>query len=167
MMIVGEAPGRREDELGRPFVGMAGRLLDVLLGHAGLKREEVYITNVVKCRPPGNRDPKQEEIEACLPYLLRQIRLIKPKVIVALGRIAGSTLYRLMGLKWRGMAAEHGSTHEGEIAGVRVRLVVTYHPASALYNPQLRKVLEEDFKGPIREAVSAPLRKRRSLEDFM
>ena len=167
VMVVGEAPGRREDELGRPFVGMAGKLLDALLAKAGLERGRVYITNVVKCRPPGNRDPRQEEIDACLPYLVRQVKLVRPKVIIAVGRIAGSTLYKLMGLKWRGMAAEHGSIHEGEIEGVPVRLVVTYHPASALYNPQTRKVLEDDFAGPVREAVKARGRRKATLDDFL
>ncbi|WP_460126211.1 type-4 uracil-DNA glycosylase [Stetteria hydrogenophila] len=168
VMIVGEAPGRREDELGRPFVGMAGKLLDALLARAGLRREEVYITNVVKCRPPGNRDPRPEEVEACLPYLVRQIALIRPRVIIALGRIAGSTLFRLAGLKWRGVKAEHGLAYNAVVAGVPVTLTATYHPASALYNPQLRRVLEEDFQGPIKEAVSSRgARARRSLDDFL
>lgn len=168
VMIVGEAPGRREDELGRPFVGMAGKLLDSMLVRAGLERGRVYITNVVKCRPPGNRDPRQEEVEACLPYLARQIRLVRPRVIVAVGRVAGSALYKLAGLKWRGMSAEHGSIHDVEIEGVPVRLVVTYHPASALYNPQTRKLLEADFEGPVKEAVGRGGGKRRAtLDDFL
>ncbi len=167
VMVVGEAPGRREDELGRPFVGMAGKLLDSLLEKAGLRREQVYITNVVKCRPPGNRDPRPEEINACIPYLIKQIRIIRPRVIIAVGRIAASTLFKLAGLKWRGMKAEHGIVYDAAIEGVEVKLVSTYHPASALYNPQLRGVLEEDFQGPIRRAVSQQTHRRRTLEDFL
>ncbi len=167
VMVVGEAPGRREDELGRPFVGMAGKLLDTLLEKAGLRRDQVYITNVVKCRPPGNRDPRPEEISACLPYLLRQIRILRPRVIIAVGRIAASTLFKLAGLKWRGMKAEHGIVYDATIEGVGVKLVATYHPASALYNPQLRSVLEEDFQGPIKRAVGEQALRRRTLEDFL
>lgn len=146
VMFVGEAPGRREDELGRPFVGMAGKLLDKLLSIAGLSRSEVYITNVVKCRPPGNRDPEPGEIAACLPYLRRQIRLVEPEVIVALGRIAGKTLFSEAGLRWRSMAVERGKPRKVDLYGINVTLLPTYHPAAALYNPQLRSVLEEDFR---------------------
>jgi len=165
VMFVGEAPGRREDELGRPFVGMAGKLLDRLLTIAGLSRGEVYITNVVKCRPPGNRDPKPEEIEACLPFLRRQIQLIEPDVIVALGRIAGSTLYREAGLRWTSMARERGRPRRVTLYGRPVTLLVTYHPAAALYNPALRSVLEEDFRR-LAELLSGS-RRGRSLEDFL
>ena len=146
VMFVGEAPGRREDELGRPFVGMAGKLLDRLLSLAGLSRGEVYITNVVKCRPPGNRDPKPGEIAACLPYLRRQIQLVRPEIIVALGRIAGKTLFSEAGLRWRSMAVERGKPRRVELYSHSVTLLPTYHPAAALYNPQLRSVLEEDFR---------------------
>jgi len=169
VMVVGEAPGRREDETGRPFVGPAGRLLDALLVKAGLERGGVYITNVVKCRPPGNRDPTREEIAACLPYLRRQIRIIRPRVIIALGRHAGRTLYELAGRRWRGMKAEHGVPLEVEIEGVRLTLVATYHPAAALYNPQVRRSLEEDFSNIIANIVHGRGSKsgRRSLLDFM
>ena len=153
IMIVGEAPGRSEDEEGRPFVGAAGSLLNRLLAKAGLDRKTVYITNVVKCRPPGNRDPKPEEIEACLGYLVAQIRLVKPKVIIAVGRIAGRTLYRLAGLRWTSMKGERGRIRRIRIAGVEVLLVTTYHPAAALYNPQLKIELERDFEAKVREAV--------------
>ncbi len=157
VMVVGEAPGRKEDERGRPFVGPAGKLLDKLLELAGLKRSQVYITNVVKCRPPGNRDPTDEEIEACLPYLLRQIRLIKPRLIIAVGRHAGRTLYRLAGLKWESMSRLHGRVVDAVIEGVRLKLAVTYHPAAALYKPPIREKLEKDFSGPIAEAVKEAL----------
>ncbi len=153
VMVVGEAPGKKEDEQGRPFVGPAGQLLTRLLELAGLRRDRVYITNVVKCRPPGNRDPRDEEIEACLPYLIRQIQLIKPSLIIAVGRHAGRTLYRLAGLRWTSMTRLHGRVVEAVIAGRRVLLAVTYHPAAALYRPPIREELERDFSGPIAEAV--------------
>ncbi|MEB3816383.1 MAG: uracil-DNA glycosylase [Desulfurococcales archaeon] len=155
IMFIGEAPGRREDETGRPFVGSAGRILDALLASIGVRREDVYITNVVKCRPPGNRDPTPEEIESCLPYLIEQIRIIEPKLIITLGRHAGKTIYSLLGRRWRGLSAEHGVRVEGVLKGVNMKVVVipTYHPAAALYNPQIRRVLEEDFRGPIRSEV--------------
>ena len=170
VMLIGEAPGRQEDESGRPFVGAAGKLLDYLLSLAGLRREEVYITNVVKCRPPKNRDPRNDEIDACLPYLLEQIKLIRPKVIITLGRIAGQTIYTLMGKKWRGMWAEHGVAIEGSIEGVNVRVVPTFHPAAALYKPDVRKILEEDFRHSIKEAIVGARegeRRRRTLLDYM
>ena len=153
VMIVGEAPGRNEDVQGRPFVGAAGQLLTQLLELAGLKREEVYITNIVKCRPPGNRDPQDDEVEACLPYLLRQIQLIKPRLIIAVGRHAARRLLELAGHRWHSMTTQHGKAYEGVIAGVRLKIAVTYHPAAALYKPPLRNKLEEDFKGPIARAV--------------
>jgi len=172
VMVVGEAPGRREDEEGRPFVGAAGKLLDALLELAGLSRGAVYITNIVKCRPPGNRDPKEEEIEACIPYLLRQIALIKPKLVIAVGRHAARTLYRLAGLQWTSMTRLHGRLVDAKLAGVSVKIIATYHPAAALYKPPLRRVLEDDFKGPIKRAVELALglrgeRRAGSLLDFL
>ncbi|MCE4628547.1 MAG: uracil-DNA glycosylase [Desulfurococcales archaeon] len=164
IMLVGEAPGKREDELGRPFVGRAGELLNALLGLAGLRREDVYITNVVKCRPPGNRDPREDEIAACLPYLIRQIQIIAPKVIVALGRHAGRTLYSLAGKKWPGIKRAHGRAIPARIAGVSVTLYATYHPAAALYNPELRSVLEEDFRKL--PSIIGGGRRGKSLLDF-
>jgi uracil-DNA glycosylase family 4 len=153
VMVVGEAPGKNEDLQGRPFVGAAGQLLNKLLEMAGLRREEVYITNVVKCRPPGNRDPQEDEIAACLPYLLRQIKLIRPKLIIAVGRHAARTLLQLAGHKWSSMSEQHGKVYEATIEGVKLMIAVTYHPAAALYKPPLRQKLEEDFRGPIAAAV--------------
>ncbi|BAA79385.2 uracil-DNA glycosylase [Aeropyrum pernix K1] len=157
VMVVGEAPGRMEDRLGRPFVGPAGKLLDSLLELAGLSRGEVYITNVVKCRPPGNRDPREEEIEACLPYLVEQISLIRPRLVIAVGRHAGRTLFRLAGLRWPGLARARGRVWRGRIGGVELLIAVTYHPAAALYNPGLRGELERDFSGFIRRSVAEAL----------
>ncbi len=170
IMFIGEAPGVREDETGRPFVGAAGKLLTELIESIGLKRGDVYITNIVKCRPPGNRDPRDEEIDTCLPYLLRQIRLIEPKVIVALGRHAGRVLYSLAGLRWANMSVLHGRVYDVVVEGVRVKLVATYHPAAALYNPRLRDSLVGDFKNSIlkaiRESRESVSRKQTTLVDF-
>ncbi len=153
LVFIGEAPGAREDETGRPFVGAAGKLLTELIESIGLSREEVYITNIVKCRPPRNRDPREEEVSACLPYLIKQIRLIRPKIIVALGRHAGRTLFELAGLKWTSMARMHGRVFDAIVAGVPVKLTVTYHPAAALYNPRLRGSLERDFRETIKSLL--------------
>ena len=168
IMFVGEAPGAREDEMGRPFVGAAGKLLTELLESIGLKRSEVYITNVVKCRPPTNRDPTEEEISACSPYLLRQIRIIRPKIIVALGRYAGKFLYTQAGLRWISMGKNHGRVIEGVIEGVPVKIMATYHPAAALYYPKLRPVLESDF-AKLKEIIhetKKPRGKTRSILDY-
>jgi len=147
IMFIGEAPGYNEDVQGRPFVGAAGKLLTTLIrDKLGLDRKEVFITNVVKCRPPNNRDPKPEEINACSQYLDEQIRIIRPKIIVALGR--HSTLYLLgkMGIKVGGISHVRGKMFRGVINDVNLIIIPTYHPAAALYNPKLRSVLEQDFE---------------------
>ena len=171
VMFVGEAPGRREDELGRPFVGQAGRLLDRLLALAGLERGSVYITNVVKCRPPGNRDPREDEITACNGYLQAQIRLVEPEVIVTLGRIAGRTLFGMAGLRWTGIRAHRGRAYHARLAGRSIVLYPTFHPAAALYNRGLLGELEEDFKrlGGLISGFSKGegVRRPRSLDEFM
>ncbi|MEM4482018.1 MAG: type-4 uracil-DNA glycosylase [Desulfurococcaceae archaeon] len=171
-MLVGEAPGEKEDERGEPFVGSAGRLLTELIEDIGFKREDFYITNVVKCRPPGNRAPEEDEVEACSRFLLRQIELIKPKVVIALGRHSSRTLFRLAGLKWISMSANHGRSYKSSILGTEIKIIPTYHPASALYNPGLKKILEEDFRGVIKsaveEAIMSSKRKRyKTLFDFV
>ena len=170
IMFIGEAPGEREDATGRPFVGAAGKFLDQLLASVGLRREEVYITNVVKCRPPGNRDPREEEVSACTPYLWRQIALIKPRLIVALGRHAARVLYLKAGLKWSNMSRMHGKVVEATINGYNVLLAVTYHPAAALYNPRLKNTIEEDFRNIFRgirkESGGREEKTTRSLLDF-
>ncbi|MCE4599432.1 MAG: uracil-DNA glycosylase [Desulfurococcales archaeon] len=167
IMVIGEAPGRREDEMGRPFVGQAGKLLNRLLEKAGLKREEVYITNIVKCRPPGNRDPRQEEINSCIPYLIRQVELIHPEFIIIVGRIAGQTLYTLSGLKWKGIRMARRRQITIKIGGNNIKAVVTYHPAAALYNANLLEELEEDFSW-IGELLNKQVKGgRKTLEDFL
>ncbi len=145
VVFVGEAPGRNEDLQGRPFVGAAGKLLTDLLASIGLSREEVFITNVVKCRPPNNRDPRPEEIEACLPFLKKQLEVIDPDVIVALGRHSTLTLLKLAGRAESSIMRIRGKVFEVELFGRKRKLMPTLHPAAALYNPRLRPLLERDF----------------------
>ena len=136
IMFIGEGPGFHEDQQGRPFVGAAGQFLTELLQSIGLQREDVYITNVVKCRPPGNRDPQPEEIEACRAYLDRQIAAIKPKVIVTLGRFSMA----------RAFPNEKISNIHGKPRKIDgIVYVPMFHPAAALHQPALRKTVEEDF----------------------
>lgn len=136
LMFIGEGPGFHENEQGRPFVGAAGRFLEELLAGIGMKREEVFICNVVKCRPPGNRDPEQQEIEACSKYLERQIKAIDPKVIITLGRFSMARYFP---------DARISRIH-GQPAEIGGRLIVPmYHPAAALHQPSLREVVQADF----------------------
>jgi uracil-DNA glycosylase family 4 len=128
---VGEAPGFHEDKQGIPFVGQAGKLLDRLLAGVGLWRDDVYIANVLKCRPPGNRDPQPDEIESCEPHLFRQIELIEPKVIATLGNFAT----KLLSGRPLGITRVHGQEQALTIAGRSVLLYPLYHPAAALYTP--------------------------------
>ncbi len=137
IMLIGEGPGKQEDEEGSPFVGRAGRLLEDLLGDIGLNRKKVFITNVVKCRPPDNRDPRGDEIETCNPYLERQIDIVEPEVIGSLGNHATETL-----IDKKGMKELHGKEFEYE----GIRLIPLYHPAAGLYNPNLKTTMEEDFE---------------------
>lgn len=160
VIFIGEAPGEREDESGRPFVGPAGVLLTELIEAIGYKRSDFYITNIVKCRPPSNRDPEDDEIEACLPYLLKQLELIKPQIIIALGRHAARTLFKLSSLKWSSMMTQHGKVYTASLMGREVRIVPTYHPASALYRPHLKKELEKDFKQVIKPLVDEAFGRR-------
>jgi uracil-DNA glycosylase family 4 len=141
LMFVGEAPGFHEDKQGFPFVGQAGKLLDQLLERIGLARAEVYIANVIKCRPPGNRDPQPDEIEACEGHLFRQIELIEPKVVATLGNFAT----KLLSGKPYGITRVHGKPQETRVAGRAVVLYPIYHPAAALYTPAMLRTLEEDF----------------------
>jgi uracil-DNA glycosylase family 4 len=156
IMFVGEAPGRSEDEKGRPFVGAAGRILDDLLQKAGIERSQVFITNVVKCRPPNNRVPEDDEAAACRPYLDRQIALIKPKVICILGRTAYSSL----------LGGSSITTNRGKIvekAGQKYFL--TFHPAAAIYNKSLLAALEADLKKLAKEIKNEE--GKGSMEDYL
>jgi DNA polymerase len=141
LMFVGEAPGFHEDKQGVPFVGQAGKLLEKLLGGVGLERSDVYIANVLKCRPPGNRDPQPEEIEACESHLFRQIELIQPRVVATLGNFAT----KLLSGKPLGITRVHGQPQDVTLGGNRVTLYPLYHPAAALYTPSMLSVLEQDF----------------------
>jgi len=153
VVLIGEAPGRKEDEVGSPFVGPAGRLLNTLLENSGLKREEVFITNIVKCRPPGNRKPRRDEISQCLGYLGRQLRLIKPRVLILLGNTAAETIYGLSGVEWHGMMRDHGKIFEIKVYGVKTISIPTFHPAAALHNPRLRTILLEDFTKVVKPVI--------------
>lgn len=139
VMIIGEAPGKNEDLTGEPFVGAAGKYLDELLGYANLKRQDVFIANVLKCRPPSNRDPKPEEIQVCAPFLREQVRIIDPKILITLGNF--STRFILK--------TEQGITRlRGQVYRTGKFLVCpVFHPAAALRDPKKKEILKEDFQG--------------------
>lgn len=145
-MFIGEAPGYWEDLKGHPFVGAAGKLLDEMLSKIGLSRGEVYIANILKCRPPRNRDPRPSEILACTPFLDRQIKIIKPELIVTLGRHSTSNILPKAGFEAKGITKIHGRIYEAELLGLKVHIIPTYHPAAALYNPKFKDGLEGDFQ---------------------
>jgi len=142
LMFVGEAPGFHEDKQGVPFVGAAGQLLNKLLAGIGLTRDDVFVANVLMCRPPGNRDPQPEEIEACEPHLWKKIELIEPKVIATLGNFAT----KLLSGKPLGITRVHGVEQEVVLGGNSVLLYPLFHPAAALYTPRMLEVLESDFR---------------------
>ena len=143
LMFVGEAPGANEDLQGLPFVGAAGKLLETLLGEIGLTRAEVFIANVLKCRPPGNRDPRPGEIENCTPYLVRQVELVAPRVICTLGNFAT----KLLRGDAAGITRVHGRPEVRTIGAHTTRLYPIFHPAAALYTPRTLETLREDFRG--------------------
>lgn len=140
VMFIGEAPGKNEDEQGEPFVGAAGKLLNEMLAGINLKREDIYIANVLKHRPPGNRDPLPAEAEACWPYLKRQIELINPKLIVFLGRHAMNRYFPEMKI-----SEAHGNAFRTEKWGRKQVFLALYHPAAALYNGSMKSTLVADF----------------------
>jgi len=141
LMFVGEAPGFHEDKQGLPFVGQAGKLLEKLLAQIGLQRSDVFVANVLKCRPPGNRDPQPDEIEQCESHLFRQIELIEPMVVATLGNFAT----KLLSGRPLGITRVHGQEQATTIGARNVLLYPLYHPAAALYTPAMLKVLESDF----------------------
>src|SRR3989344_1092880 len=148
IMFIGEAPGQKEAETGRPFCGAAGKILDELIESIGLKRADVYITNVVKDRPPNNRDPNPSEIALYGPFLERQIEIIQPEVIATLGRFSTKFILQKFGLpeKDQSITILHGNALDAIATYGPIKIVPLYHPAVALYNANSRKVLEEDFK---------------------
>jgi len=158
IMFVGEAPGRNEDEIGEPFVGAAGKNLDKLLNNVGLSIDEVYIANILKCRPPENRDPFPDEIRKHTPWLLKQIKDINPKVICSLGNYA-TKFFMAKGdvdkMKDQpGITSVHGKVQEIEIDGLKVRLIPLFHPAAIIYNRSLLGEWEKDMevvKGEIQQ----------------
>ena len=152
LMFVGEAPGAREDERGLPFVGQAGRLLEQLLGEIGLERADVFIANVLKCRPPGNRDPLPQEIDACQDYLFRQLELIQPRVVCSLGNFST----KLLRGDPTGITRLHGRAEIRTIGPRTLRLYPIFHPAAALYTPRMLETLREDF-ARIPELLAMPV----------
>lgn len=170
IMFIGEAPGEKEDLQGIPFVGSAGKQLDSLLQSIGLTLDDVYIANILKYRPPNNRDPTVEEIKRHTPYLIKQIQIIKPKVICTLGNF--STKFVLANFEVAGMKAIggisglHGNFREINANGYTVKVVPLYHPAAMLYNPRLRDVLAADFK-KLGEFLGTKRKEKSGLEKWM
>jgi DNA polymerase len=149
IMFIGEAPGRNEAQTGRPFCGVAGKLLDQLLDSIGMKRDDVYITNIVKDRPPENRDPLPEEIKIYAPFLNSQINIIQPEVITTLGRFSMEYIMKKYGLEsqLKSISQMHGQIFKSNpLIGQTITIIPLYHPAAAIYNQKLKKTLFEDFK---------------------
>ena len=148
IMLIGEAPGANEDQQGEPFVGRAGRILDELLAAAGLDRKDVYITNIVKCRPPGNRNPADDEIRTCTPYLARQVETIKPRVIIPMGNFATRTILKKYGLAdhIQGISKLHSTMFTITTLLGKLSIMPAYHPAVATYDASKKDTLKEDFR---------------------
>jgi len=146
VMFIGEAPGYHEDMQGIPFVGRAGKLFDELLQSIDLERKEVYVCNILKCRPPQNRNPHDTEITACTPYLDKQIALIKPSVIATLGNFATAYVLEKFGLQSEKIGQIHGQSFHLKNLLFESRIIPLYHPAAAIYNPNMKSVLCDDFK---------------------
>lgn len=171
ILFIGEAPGKNEDLQGLPFVGAAGKNLDKLLHAIGLSIEDVYIANILKYRPPNNRDPSPEEIERHTPFLIEQIKIIQPKAVITLGNF--STKFAMAGFTTEGMnkipgiTKLHGSAHNIETDGITVRVFPMYHPAAMMYRPQLREVIEADFQ-KLNEILGGKesIKENTSLNDF-
>lgn len=145
LMFIGEAPGAQEDKLGRPFVGASGKFLAEMLEDIGMAREDVYITNIVKFRPPNNRDPRKDEIEACLPYLIEQIKVIQPNLVIFLGRHSMNVFFPELKISEAHGHAVKKTVRFGSEMTLEQVFLPLYHPAAALYNGSMRKVLQEDF----------------------
>lgn len=152
ILFVGEAPGYNEDLQGRPFVGKAGKILDELLKSIGLHRSEIYIANLLKCRPPENRSPLKTEIDACAEHLDKQIEIIQPKIIVPMGNFACSYIFEKFGLKYDKISNVHGKIFQINTIFGNVKIIPMYHPAVATYNPDTKNTLLADFKS-IKKAI--------------
>ncbi len=163
VVFVGEAPGKEEDLQGRPFVGAAGKLLTQMIENVlNLNRKDVYITNILKCRPPNNRDPRTEEVEACSPYLVRQLNAINPKVLVCMGKHAASFIFGMYNLHFPGISKVKGQLKE--VNGMKI--IAVYHPAAILYRPQLRESYEKDFQ-KIANLIKGNKKSSTTLMDFL
>ncbi len=151
LLFIGEAPGSNEDLQGKPFVGRAGKILDELIESIGLKREDVFIANILKCRPPDNRNPLKAEINACAKYLDKQIEIIKPKIIAPLGNFACSFIFEKYGLKFDKIGNVHGKIFQVKTNNSKVKIIPLYHPAVVTYNSKKKKVLIKDFEAILKE----------------
>jgi DNA polymerase len=146
IMFIGEAPGQSEDIKGKPFVGAAGKFLETLLSEIGLSRNDVFICNIVKCRPPRNREPMPNEIQTCTPYLDRQINIIKPKIIVTLGNYSTAYIFSKANLPFNGITQARGKFYQATILNMQITIFPTFHPAAALYNAKYKETLQHDFQ---------------------
>ncbi len=142
LVIIGEAPGRYEDEQGKPFVGLSGKFLNSYLEAAGIKRDEAFVTNAVKCRPPNNRKPNDIELNACRPYLVRQLSIIKPKLVLALGTSACNAL----GIKYKHLSDVRGKAADTEFGGMKIKVFVTFHPSFPMRFTKPRQTFLDDLK---------------------
>jgi uracil-DNA glycosylase family 4 len=145
IMFIGEAPGQTEDSEGRPFVGAAGKFLETLISGLGLMRTDVFICNIVKCRPPKNREPRPIEIQTCTPYLDRQINIIKPKFVVALGSHSAAYVFQKANLPFNGITKARGKLCQARILDIQMTVFPTFHPAAALYMTIYKEQLTRDF----------------------
>ncbi len=145
ILFIGEAPGRNEDNSGKPFVGKAGKIFDELLRSIGLQRNDVYITNILKCRPQNNRNPLNAEMEACTRYLTNQIEIIKPKIIVTQGNFATAFIFKKFSLKYDKISKIHSKVFEINSSHGIIKIIPLYHPAVAAYNPNTKTTLLKDF----------------------
>lgn len=146
VMFIGEAPGQSEDIEGRPFVGAAGKFLETLFSEIGLSRNDVFICNIVKCRPPRNREPMPNEIQTCTPYLDRQIKIIKPKIIVTLGNYSTAYIFSRANLAFNGITQARGKFFQAIILDMQMIIFPTFHPAAALYSAKYKETLQRDFQ---------------------
>ncbi len=146
ILVIGESPGYNEDLQGKAFVGEAGKILDQLLNLINLKRRDIYITNILKCHPPKNHSPNRQEIDSCVPYLYRQINIIKPKIIITLGKYASKEIFAKFNLEFLSISELHGKIFEINAAFGKIKVIPLYHPAVVCYHNEMFDILREDFK---------------------